>query len=126
MKSKQFLFSLFALIFGLILFPAFVPIAVAQNQGIQLPQNTGLPEPNNSGAGPIVNVLTTVMNWILAVFLILALISFVVTGIQYIFSFGGSIENAKNNFWYSVIAVLIVAGALVIVNTIDNLLKGIK
>ncbi|HHX58474.1 MAG TPA: hypothetical protein GX706_01770, partial [Candidatus Moranbacteria bacterium] len=62
--------------------------------------------------------------WILAVFLILALISFVVTGLQYIFSFGGSIENAKNNLMYSIIAVLVVGGALIIVNTIDKLLES--
>ncbi|HHX58864.1 MAG TPA: hypothetical protein GX706_03815 [Candidatus Moranbacteria bacterium] len=96
-------------------------------QEIPLPTDSGLPMPSNtSGAGPVVDVLITVMKWILTVFLILALISFVVTGLQYIFSFGGSIQNAKNNLMYSIIAVLVVGGALIIVTTIDALLSGGK
>ncbi len=90
---------------------------------IKIPENTGLPEADTSGSGPIVNVLITVMNWILAVFLVLALISFVITGFQFMFSFGGSIENAKKNLMYSIIAVLVVGGALIIINTINRLLK---
>lgn len=100
------------------------PIQPATAQEIPLPQNTGLPAPQSGNGGPIISVLVTVMNWILAAFLVLALISFVVTGVQYIFSFGGSIESAKKNFMYSIIAVLVVGGALIIVNTIDEILEG--
>ena len=67
------------------------------------------------------------MNWVLKIFVILATIAFVITGFQFIFSFGGASgtqESGKKNFTYTIIAIFIVGGALIILNTIVGLLGG--
>ena len=90
-----------------------------QAQGITIPSNTGLPDGNIAG------VLITVLNWLLMVFVIIATISFVITGLQFIFSFGGasgSEAQAKKNFSYTIIAIFIVGGSLIILKTIVGLL----
>ncbi len=89
---------------------------------IKIPDNTGLPDPG--GKDPIITVLISVTKWILAMFLVLAIISFVITGFQFMFSFGGSIDNAKKNFMYSIIAVLVVGGALIIIKFISDALNA--
>lgn len=94
--------------------------------GITIP-DVGLPDPpDTTGKGPLLDVLLFFMQWILIVFVILAVISFVITGIQYFFALGDkySAENAKNNFKYSVIAVLVTGISLIIILTIDNILSG--
>ncbi len=96
-------------------------IAFSQAQ-ITVPPGTGLPPA--SGSNPVVTVATNVLKWIITIFLILAVISFVITGFIFIFSFGGSIETAKNNFKYSVMAVVVVGAAYIIIQTIDKLLRG--
>ena len=88
-------------------------------QGIVIPSGTGLPE------GTVKSVLSRVLNWLLMIFIVIATISFVVTGLQFIFSFGGSTgaeTQAKKNFVYTIIAIFIVGGALIILNAILYLL----
>jgi hypothetical protein len=90
-----------------------------QAQGITIPSNTGLPDGNIAG------VLTTTLNWLLMIFVIIATISFVITGLQFIFSFGGasgSEAQAKKNFAYTIIAIFIVGGSLIILKTVISLL----
>jgi len=87
--------------------------------GIQIPQNTGLPD------GTFVSVLDNILNWTLKIFVVIATISFVVTGLQFIFSFGGasgSEAQAKKNLTYTIIAIFIVGGSLIILKTIIGLL----
>ena len=103
----------------------FCYVLAAKASGIVIPGGTGLPDPDDhTGEGPVVQVIANVLSWILTVFLLLAVISFVVTGIQYILAFGSSygIEKAKNNFVYSIIAVSVVGGAMIILYTINMLL----
>jgi hypothetical protein len=97
----------------------FFSFLFVQGQGITIPDNTGLPD------GSVTGVLTTVLNWLLMVFVIIATISFVITGLQFIFSFGGasgSEAQAKKNFSYTIIAIFIVGGSLIILKTIVGLL----
>jgi len=92
---------------------------ITQAQGITIPDNTGLPD------GSIAGVLTTTLNWLLMIFVIIATISFVITGLQFIFSFGGasgSEAQAKKNFSYTIIAIFIVGGSLIILKTVIGLL----
>ncbi len=94
--------------------------------GITIP-DVGLPDPpDTTGKGPLLDVLLFFMKWILTVFVVLAVISFVITGVQYFFALGDkySAENAKNNFKYSVVAVLVTGISLIIILTIDNILSG--
>ena len=112
--------------FLLLLIPIFLLVTiVAQAQGIQVPTSgeTGLPDGNVSG------VLNTVLNWLLMIFVIIATISFVITGLQFIFSFGGasgSEAQAKKNFTYTIIAIFIVGGSLIILKTIIGLLGPVS
>ncbi len=112
--------------FLLLLIPIFLLVAViAQAQGIQVPTSgeTGLPDGSVSG------VLNTVLNWLLMIFVIIATISFVVTGLQFIFSFGGasgSESQAKKNFTYTIIAIFIVGGSLIILKTVIGLLGPVS
>lgn len=96
----------------------------SMGQGIVIPSGTGLPEPPDGADGPIVIVLVNVLSWIMSVFLILAVISFVITGFQYMIALGGDITKAKNNFYYSILAVAVVGGSMVIIRTIDFLLRA--
>ncbi len=111
--------------FLLLLVPVFLLVAViAQAKGIKIPtsEETGLPDGGVSG---ISGILSDILNWLLMIFVIIATISFVITGLQFIFSFGGasgSEAQAKKNFTYTIIAIFIVGGSLIILNTIVGLL----
>ena len=97
----------------------FLPLMVLYAQGIKIPVGTGLPD------GTVASVLDNVLNWLLMIFVIIATISFVITGLQFIFSFGGASgteAQAKKNFTYTIIAIFIVGGSLIILNAILGLL----
>lgn len=100
-------------------------VSIAQAQEITIPTGTGLPDPS----GGIMGVLTNFTSWLITIFLILAVLSFVATGIMYLFSMGDSrsqnVENAKKYFQYSIIAVAIVGGSFIIIQSIDWFLQGV-
>ena len=120
MKTKSLFLTL---AFSLLLLGVSLLVANAQ---IVVPGNTGLPEPTDrtGGAGPVMDVVFYFVSWILSLFMLLAVLGFVITGIQYLMAFGDyqRAEIAKRNFMYSVIAVTVVGGALVIIRTIDWIL----
>lgn len=123
MKNKKTTL-LFALLLTLCAIMFIAPVALSQ---IPLPTDSGLPSPTGGIVdtdGPVVYVIAQVLVWLLTIFLFLAVIGFIVTGIQYLMSFGSSfaVETAKRNFVYSIIAVAIVAGSLIIIYTIEDLL----
>ena len=71
-------------------------------------------------------ILINLMKWMLYLFGFLAIISFVVSGIQYLSAAGNMnmIETAKRNMNYSVIGIIVALSGLVILVAIDALLKG--
>ncbi|MFW5885239.1 MAG: hypothetical protein ACOCUF_03385 [Patescibacteria group bacterium] len=95
--------------------------ALAQT-GIPLPEGTGLPDTN------LMDVIINFANWLLTIFMILAVLAFIVTGLMYLFALGnersGALDSAKNNFKYAVIALFTVGSAYVIITTINYLLGG--
>ncbi len=94
--------------------------------GITIPTGTGLPDPSDTtGQGPVVQVAVNVMRWILAIFTLLAVIAFVYTGFKYLTTMGDTYkaESAKNSLVYSIIGVAVTAGALILINTVDVLLR---
>ncbi|MCK5080525.1 MAG: hypothetical protein KAQ63_00015 [Candidatus Moranbacteria bacterium] len=111
-----------------LLFPLFLSlfsVSIVQAEGITIPTGTGLPDPS----GGIMGVLTNFTSWLLTIFLILAVLAFVITGLMYLFSMGDArsqnVENAKQYFHYSIIAIAIVGGSYIIIQSIDWFLQGI-
>jgi hypothetical protein len=110
--SKKKLLAISAIFF-------FVVLPVVFAAGIEIPEGTGLSEDS------FAQVFDRILNWMLMIFVILATMAFVITGLQFIFSFGGASgtqEAAKKNLTYTIIAIFIVGGALIILNTVVGLL----
>jgi len=76
MKSIFFLFLTFL-----------TSTSIAQATGITLPTGTGLPEPIDPN-DPIIPILISFTSWLLTIFLILAVLAFIITGLMYLFSMG--------------------------------------
>lgn len=89
---------------------------------VSVPADTGLPNPS----GGVKTILSRVLVWVLGIFGILALISFVIAGIQYFVSAGNdnAMQNAKRNMTFSIIGVVIGLAGVVIVKAIDIALRG--
>jgi hypothetical protein len=89
--------------------------------GLVIP-TTGLPNP----PGGIAAILANFLIWLLYIVGMIALISFVVSGIQYFLAAGDekTMEKAKRNFNYSVIGVVVVLSAFVIIKAVDIMLRG--
>lgn len=66
------------------------------------------------------------MWWLLALFGMIAVIAFVISGIQYLVSAGNEemIETAKNNMRYSIVGVLVGLSGMVVILAIDQMLGG--
>jgi hypothetical protein len=82
---------------------------------------TGLPNP----AGGLKAVLMRVLNWMLGIFGALALLAFVISGIMYLTAAGETtrIDKAKTAMTWSIIGVVIGLGGVIIIQTIDFLLR---
>lgn len=87
--------------------------------GICFPTGTGL------SSAPVGLLLMRLMNWLLAIFGTLAIIAFVISGIQYLVSAGNEemIETAKRNMWYSIVGVIVALSGWIIIITIDQVLR---
>lgn len=76
--------------------------------------------------GSIFNILKKGLSWLLAIFGIIAVIGFVISGIQYLTS-GGSdemIKTAKKNMTWSIVGVIVGLSGLVILQAIESWLGG--
>lgn len=76
--------------------------------------------------GPVACVLATFMNWILSIVGMVAIISFVVAGMQYLLAFGEpkELEKAKTHFKWSIIGVIVALSGMVVIYAVDSLLSG--
>jgi len=85
-----------------------------------------LPDPGPGQGHPIADVLTRVLNWLLAIFGALAIISFIIAGVLYLTAQGDSrtIERAKKAVTFGIIGIAVGLIGLVVVRTIDSLLRG--
>lgn len=90
------------------------------SSGIYWPTNSGLPENTVSG------VLSGVLSWLLGIFGLLALIGFIISGIQYLTSAGNDsmLETAKRNMTWSIVGVIVALSGFVIIQAIDLALRG--
>lgn len=86
------------------------------------------PTPVSTGLSrtPVVEIVVNLMRWMLYLFGFLAIIAFVISGIQYLTSAGdmNTIETAKRNMQYSIIGIVVALSGLVIIVAIDALLRA--
>ncbi len=82
--------------------------------GVCLPTTSGL------SASSVSYVLGVVMNWLFGILGFLAVIAFVISGIQYLTSAGDDdqISTAKRNMKYSIIGVIVALSGLVILTAV--------
>lgn len=86
-----------------------------------------LPDPGANSAGhPIAEVLTRGLLWLLGIFGLLAIISFIIAGVLYSTAQGDQrqLEKAKKAVIYGIVGIVVGLIGLVVVRTIDTLLRG--
>lgn len=120
--------SFFTLSALLLSFPAAAPVrAQAQcgegmtlQSGVCIPTNTGLP------SASLTSILQNLMLWLLGIFGVLAIIAFLISGIQYLTAAGNSsqAETAKKNMVYSIIGVIVALSGLVIIKAVQAILTA--
>jgi hypothetical protein len=88
--------------------------------GVCIPSNTGLPE------GSIQGILAAFMFWLLAIVGMIAIIAFVISGMQYLASVGDPklAETAKKNMVNSIIGIVVALSGFVILQAIATLLDN--
>ncbi len=95
-------------------------------QGFQGRGSVCLPTGTGLSSIPIALLLRNIMNWLLLIFGSLAIMAFVISGIQYLLAAGdeGRMETGKRNMQFSILGVIIALAGLVIVKAIDMALLG--
>ncbi|KKP57127.1 MAG: hypothetical protein UR51_C0023G0012 [Candidatus Moranbacteria bacterium GW2011_GWF1_34_10] len=90
--------------------------------GVCIPTGTGLPDPG--GIDPVETVIYNVMDWMLRIVGVIAIIAFVISGMQYMLAAGDQnmIETAKRNMKWSIVGVIVALIGIVILKTVYTLL----
>ncbi|MCX6761569.1 MAG: hypothetical protein NTY33_01865 [Candidatus Moranbacteria bacterium] len=90
--------------------------------GITFPTNTGLPTNTNLVKGIFVNIA----NFLLGIIGIIALISFVISGVQYflVATDEKMLETAKKTMMTSIIGIFVALFGYIAVKTVEAILKG--
>jgi hypothetical protein len=117
-RKKITLLLFFSLLFLVLGF--FETNPATAGDGVILPTNTGL------SPASIVGILTGLLKWMLQILGILALISFVISGVVYLVSTGNEemINKAKKAMTYSIVGITVALASFVVVKTIDLILKA--
>jgi len=92
------------------------------SSGVTFPSGTGLADP----AGGIKQILTTFLMWLLGIFGILALISFVISGSMYLLAAGSDdmVKRAKATMEFSIIGVIVGLSGFILIRAIDAALNA--
>jgi hypothetical protein len=91
-------------------------VASAQwSRGIGNAQSAGTP------SGTIIGIITSTMNWLLAILGFLGIIGFVIAGILYLTAAGdeGQIDKAKTAMMYSIIGVIVALLGFVVIQAVN-------
>ena len=88
--------------------------------GVTWPDDSGLP------SGEIQTILLNFLNWLLVIFGMLAIISFVVSGIMYFMATGDdkSAESAKKQMYWSITGVIVGLMGYIILQAVNTWLNG--
>ncbi|MEF3691864.1 MAG: pilin [Candidatus Moraniibacteriota bacterium] len=99
------------------------PAGFDSSLGVCIPNDTGLPDP---GLDPVAIIIENVMMWLLGVVGFIAIIAFVISGMQYLLSAGDQnmIETAKRNMKWSIVGVIVALMGLIILNFVFDILGG--
>lgn len=90
--------------------------------GIVIPTDTGLPAP----PGGIAQIVKNLLTWLLGIVGVIAIIGFVISGIQYLTSTGDEdrMQSAKRNMLYAIIGVVVVLSSFVVIQAIQYALEA--
>lgn len=90
--------------------------------GIVIPTGTGLPAP----PGGIAQIIRNLLTWLLGIVGVIAIIGFIISGIQYLTSAGDEdqMQSAKRNMLYAIIGVVVVLSSFVIIQAIQYALEA--
>lgn len=108
----------FAVVMALVVAPS---VALGQwDTGLSNAQTAGTP------GGKIVDIIKTIMNYLLGILGFLGIIGFVISGIMYLVSAGdeSGIERAKTAMVYSIVGVIVALIGFVIIRAVDALLRA--
>ncbi len=103
----------------LLLAPAFASAQLTggnwTDRGTTNVASTGLP------TGSIYGIISSTLSWLLAILGFVAVMGFVISGIQYLIAAGDEsmIERAKTNMTYSIIGVIVALMGYVIVQAVE-------
>ena len=127
--SKRLLFTVFILglffVFNFSLAIDCPSPGFSGSTGVCIPTDTGLPDAGGS-ADPVATVIENVMLWLLGIVGFIAIIAFVISGMQYLLSAGDQnmIETAKRNMKWSIVGVVVALIGLIILNFVFGMLGG--
>jgi hypothetical protein len=87
-----------------------------------VPDNNNLPDP----AGGVSQVIINVMMWLLGILGAVAIIGFVISGMQYLLSAGDDkvMATAKRNMLYCIVGIVVGLSGYIIIYAIDQALRG--
>lgn len=123
------IFFVLAFVFLLRILVPVVEAAVTCPSGFS-PSTAGVCVPTSASTGlsskSVGEILSTFLKWLLGLVSVIALIAFVISGIQYLTAVGdeGQAETAKQNIKYAIIGVVVALSGLMIISAIDQIFKG--
>ncbi len=81
-----------------------------------------LPNPQ----GGIKEIAQNLLNWLLGILGIIAIISFIITGLQYFMAAGDEqiVQSAKKNMTYSILGIIVALSGFIIIQAIDAALRA--
>lgn len=97
------------------------------SSGVCIPNSSSIGLPDGGGtADPVATVIFNVMSWLLRIVGVIAVVGFVVAGIQYLTSAGDQnmIESAKRNTKWSIVGVIVALMGIVILNFVWTTLNN--
>ncbi|EKE22168.1 MAG: hypothetical protein ACD_7C00030G0004 [uncultured bacterium] len=93
------------------------------SSGVCIPTGTDLPDPG--GEDPLADVINNVMQWLLGIVGVIAIIAFVISGMQYMLASGDQnmMEMGKRNMMWSIVGVIVALMGMVILIFIQSMLS---
>jgi len=114
------------LIFLLVICVMLMPSASMAVTTLTSGWNTSNMDSFNLPGGTITSIIGNILSWILAMFGIIGIIGFIISGMMYILAAGddGMIEKAKAAMKYSIIGVIVGLVGFVAIQAIDAILNA--
>ena len=80
----------------------------------------------NLPTGSVYGIVATIVGWLLAIFGILGILGFVISGIMYLVSFGDETmaKKAKSGMLFSIIGIIVGLSGFIVMQAINGLLIG--